>query len=360
MWLGTKLVFKKFIFCRWYNGYNPDLEINLTDISSVCIIGQGNVALDVARIFSKSYEELKDTEIASYALEALKNSNIQEVNVLGRRGHIQTAFTMKEIRELNVLENAKMIVYPDDIERGLNDASLHEALESRACAKKKKFFNDISQEFEKDNEKHPKNLKMRFLVSPYQILGDDDSNSNTVGYLSLKRNELSGEPFKQVAVSTDETILLKCGMVISSVGYKGEAMEGVPFDETKSVIPNKNGRVLQKPVDTKNNKTNQEEFVEGLYCTGWLKRGPKGVIGTNIGDSQDTLVSLLEDFGDSLPHLPDTRLEDILDKKFVNFEEFMKIDAAEIENRRRGSNAPRERFSEAEMLKFLDKKQNNQ
>lgn len=263
-------------FVAWYNGH-PDfvnLKPNL-NISSVAVVGMGNVALDVCRILAKTPEELTDTDISDQALSLLKTSQVQDIYMLGRRGPAQAKFSSKELRELVTLTNAEVLVNPQELER------VPKNLDNTAKANLKILQDLVNQ----PAQNKPRRLHLRFFVSPKGLLGN-----NQVQSVKLEKNRLLAQNGYLNAVGTGVYETLPAGMVLRSVGYKGKALEGVPFNEQRGIIPNQEGRVL----------TLAGESVLGEYCTGWIKRGPKGVIGTNKADSVQSVKQLLADI-DKLP-----------------------------------------------------------
>ncbi len=328
----------------WYNGH-PDYCERTFDFSQkvAVVIGQGNVAIDVCRILCKTIDELKDTDIAQHALEALAQSKIEAVHMIGRRGPAQTAFTPVEIREFGELADCDPVVVPQDLE--LNAASSKELADPQNAKFKKNF--DILQQFASRGLGHAgqkrKKLFIHFLRSPLALIGND-----RVEKVLLEKNRLVGESSSQKAQGIGEKVELACGLFFRSVGYHGVAMAAVPFEESKGIIPNRGGRIF-----------NGQMMVLGLYAVGWIKRGPTGVIGTNKPDSDETVKHIWEDAPILIPcPRPDTRflLELLHQKKVrvVNFSDWKKIDAAEIE-RGKIAEKPREKFvTIREMFSALD------
>ena len=279
-------------FVNWYNGH-PHFANAITpkmlDCETAIVIGQGNVALDCARVLCKSPEELQPTDIATHALETLKKSKIKRVVVAGRRGHVQGAFTMKELREVTRLQNAVFELDPEEVERGMTPASVEETKTQRVPGRMNKLFQkQVKEQLKRDGgaDTHKRAISMRFLVSPVKIIGasGDACPRGHVSAVQFQRNKLEGEAGQQRAVA-DETLGIEeipCGLVLSSIGYKSEPIDGVPFDPKAAVVPNMNGKVVG-------------DDAEGLYVTGWMKRGPSGIVGTNIPDAKDTLDTLLHD-----------------------------------------------------------------
>nr|WP_255639508.1 FAD-dependent oxidoreductase [Deinococcus betulae] len=256
-------------FVAWYNGH-PDAAARelLLHASGVAVVGVGNVALDVSRILAKTTQELHGSDIAAHALTALDSSPVQDIWILGRRGPAQAAFTTKELREFGELSDAEPVVIPAEI-------TLTDAEEAAITDNTRKKNVEVLREFAAhEPEGKPRRVHLRFLVSPVEILNDGQGR---VGGLKVERNRLDENGN---AVGTGEYEVLPAQMVLRSVGYRGVALPGVPFDEKRGVIPNAEGRV---------------EGRAGEYTAGWIKRGPSGVVGTNRKDATDTVAHLLAD-----------------------------------------------------------------
>jgi len=297
-------------FVAWYNGH-PDyqhLEFDLTNERAV-VIGNGNVAVDVARILARTADELAPTDITDESTAVLVASSITEIVMLGRRGPVQASFTPPELKELGELGGADVAVDPAELE--LDPAS--EAALGSAGARTKRNL-DILHDFAgRTPEGKPKRLALRFCVSPVQILGE-----GKVEAIEVVRNSLvAGEDGQIRAVPTDDTEVIPCGLVLRSVGYRGVALPGVPFDERRGVIPNVEGRVEGQP---------------RVYAAGWIKRGPSGVIGTNKKDAAETCERLLEDGAAGLLQSEGGDLERLLRQRgaeFVEYAGWQAIDAHE-------------------------------
>ncbi|KKC05416.1 FAD-dependent oxidoreductase [Mycobacterium nebraskense] len=260
-------------FVGWYNAH-PNFEEATPDLSGAraVVVGNGNVALDVARILVTDPEVLGVTDIADHALDSLRPCGVEEVVVLGRRGPLQTAFTTLELRELGDLEGVDVIVDPAQLE-GVTD-------EDAAAAGKtaKQNINVLRDYAKRDARPGHRRIVLRFMTSPIEIKGED-----RVERIVLGRNELvTDENGRVSAKDTGEREELPVQLVVRSVGYRGVPTPGLPFDEKSATIPNTAGRV---------------EGRRNEYVVGWIKRGPTGVIGTNKKDSQDTVDTLLADLG---------------------------------------------------------------
>jgi len=307
-------------FVAWYNGH-PDFQELDFDLHTerAVVIGNGNVAIDCARMLALTADELAPTDTIDPAAEAIAASPVREIVMLGRRGPVQAAFTPPELKELGELAGAEPVVDPRDLE--LDPASERELEADRERARRNV---DLLQEYaRRASDGKPRRIVLRFLVSPVAILGEE-----RVEGVEVARNELVEEGGRIVARPTGETEVIPCGLVLRSVGYKGVALPGVPFDERSGTIPNSGGRV---------------EGAQRTYVAGWIKRGPSGVIGTNKKDAAETVEALLADArAGQLACVDSTQsLEGLLEEKgvrYVEYEGWRAIDAAE-----RAAGEPRSR-----------------
>jgi ferredoxin--NADP+ reductase len=268
-------------FVAWYNAH-PDFADCKFDMSCerAVVIGNGNVATDVARMLALTRAELAETDTADHAIEPLVGSGVREIVILGRRGPAQAAFTNPELRELG--EMAAADIHVDKAECELDELS-REFLESEdADITSRKNVEIVTEFSQRPPEGKPKRITLRFLRSPVEIQGD-----GRVERLIVARNELHRDESGAIrARDTGERETIECGLVLRSIGYKGIGLEGVPFDERRGVIPNEGGRAIDPE---------SGEQVPGHYATGWIKRGPSGVIGTNKKDSNETVEALFAD-----------------------------------------------------------------
>lgn len=324
-------------FVGWYNGH-PDYRDRVFDLSGevAVIIGQGNVAADVARILSKTVDELKHTDIAEHALEALGRSNVREIHVIGRRGPAQAKFTGKELREFGELADCDPVVKAEDLK--LNPESEAEIADKNNAGSAKNI--EIFQSFAaRAPSAKKRRCIFRFLEGPVRLEG-----AGKVERLILAKNRLEGPPFNQVARETGETVAQPCNILFRSIGYKGIPIQGVPFDERKGIFPNDEGRIKDASGP-----------VPGLYVAGWIKRGPSGIIGTNRACAVGTVTSLLADLPkmDAQAKAGGEGLRKLLagrGPRVVTYGEWRRIDAAEI-GRGQPKGKPREKFTRiAEML----------
>lgn len=308
-------------FVAWYNGH-PDaaqFEFDLSGRRAV-VIGNGNVAVDVARMLALTPEELKVTDTADHAIDALAASEIEEIVVLGRRGLAQAAFTNPELRELGALEDADIIVSPDDVAL---DAGSKAWLERDGADVREQRNVEIATEYStRTPEGKKRRVVLRFLRSPLRILGED-----RVEGIELAVNELVADDDGWLSARpTSETETIECGLVLRSIGYRGSPLAGVPFNDQRATISNVAGRVVDP--DT-------EETVPGVYTAGWIKRGPSGIIGTNKKCAQETTAQLLEDHTAGnlpAPTVTEDDLEALVASRqpdYVDFDGWTKIDTHE-------------------------------
>jgi ferredoxin--NADP+ reductase len=330
-------------FVAWYNGH-PDYRDHHFDLSQerVAVVGVGNVAIDVARILCRTPEELARTDIADYALEALRNSHVKEVYLLGRRGPAQAAFTTPEVKELGEMEGCDPIVLPS--EATLDELSKQQVTASadRSVLRKVELLQGYAVRAPAGKRKQ---LHIRFLVSPVELLGDADGR---VVKMRLVKNVLvASETGTLNAKATDEFETLSVGLVFRSVGYRGVPLPEVPFNERWGVIFNEKGRVLE--AETKQPRS-------GEYTAGWIKRGPSGVIGTNKPDSVETVNCMLEDIANGKvldPAQPTAAAAEALVRarqpKLVSYADWRKLDELEL---RRGQavGRPRLKFTSVEAM----------
>jgi ferredoxin/flavodoxin---NADP+ reductase len=330
-------------FVAWYNGH-PDFRHLTFDLSAerVAVVGVGNVAVDVARILCRTPEELAATDIADYALEALRESKVREVYMLGRRGPAQAAFTPPEAKELGEMVAADTIVLPSEAEL---DAISREELEKGADRDTLRNVEIISAFAANEPTGKPKRLIIRFLVSPVEILGTSDGR---VSAIRLVRNKLQRNDKGRIqARPTGKFEELPVQLVFRSVGYRGVPLPGVPFNEDWGVILNEKGRVLDPET---------RRHVVGEYAAGWIKRGPTGVIGTNKADAVETVACMLEDAAAGIlldPPEPtaDAAESTICDRqpRCFTYEDWIRIDEIET-SRGQETGRPRVKFTSVEEM----------
>jgi ferredoxin/flavodoxin---NADP+ reductase len=244
-------------FVAWYNGHpdQADRRFDLSNTTRAIVIGNGNVALDVARILTIDPAALADTDINPHALTALKHSRIEEVVIVGRRGPAQSSFTLPELVGLSNTPGIDVVVRPDDLPERVS-------AETRKLALLRGLGTTSSQN---------RAIRLRYLLSPTEIVGSD-----RVHAVTFTRNRLDGGG-NAARTGGNETI--EAGLVLTSIGYRGVPIGDLPFDQQTGTVPNDGGRV-----------------TPGTYVAGWIKRGPTGFIGTNRSCSQETVRRLVEDW----------------------------------------------------------------
>ncbi|MCV7078637.1 FAD-dependent oxidoreductase [Mycobacterium szulgai] len=277
-------------FVGWYNAH-PHFEDKTPNLSGAraVVVGNGNVAIDVARILVTDPDVLAQTDIADHALKSLRPCGVEEVVIIGRRGPLQTAFTTLELRELGELEGVDVIVDPAQFE-GITDEDVEAA--GKTTKTNIKVLRGYAQRAPRPGHRR---IVFRFLTSPIEIKGD-----NKVEQIVLGRNELVTDDAGWVsAKDTGDREELPVALVVRSVGYRGVPTPGLPFDEKRGTIPNRDGRI---------------EGSRNEYVVGWIKRGPTGVIGTNKKDSQDTVDTLINDLaGADLSDFPADHADKLAD-----------------------------------------------
>jgi ferredoxin--NADP+ reductase len=307
-------------FVAWYNGHPDyrDLEFDLSSRRAV-VIGNGNVAVDVARMLALTSDELGATDIADHALDVLGKSELQEIVVVGRRGPAQAAFTTPELLELGELADADIVVNPAEITL---DEHSERWIEGAGAAPRRNL--EVLQRYaEREPTGKRRRIVLRFLSSPIRIVGEGG-----VEAVELVHNELRpGDDGSLRAHATPQRETLEAGIVFRSIGYQGVPTDTVPFDDRDGTIPNRSGSVLDPGTG---------EPLPGEYSVGWIKRGPTGVIGTNKKDAQETVNSILEDVAQGRlgqPADPDpATLIDLLRERrpeYVDYRGWEAIDAAE-------------------------------
>lgn len=318
-------VFGSADFVGWYNGH-PDFTELKPDLSTetVVVIGNGNVAIDAARVLVKTEAEMAETDIAEHAAAAIRASAIKDVYMVGRRGPIEAKFTNVELREMGKLENSVPVVdagvLPDSVEGEWSDRD--QRLKERNLATMKEFL-------EIDPAGKEKRVHFSFYAKPVEILGGE-----TVEGIRMERTRVEDGR----SVGTGEFFDIACGLVIPAIGYYSEPFPGVPFDDAKGIFVHEDGRV-----------------GDGIYAVGWIKRGPTGVIGSNKPDGETAATQILEDISEGSKPGHEALAALLADRnvRVVDYSDWKKIDAAEASSARSG--APRRKFVTIDdMVKALD------
>lgn len=297
-------------FVAWYNGHPDYTELEFDFSSSrAVIVGNGNVALDIARILTMPVAALAKTDMADYAIKALTSSNIREVVILGRRGPVQGAFNNPELEELGHLPNVDIIC------EGMAQAS-NTAEDGVDWTTRRKLIT-LDAYGKRPTQLNNKRIIFRFLSSPLELAGKD-----SVEALKVTANHLVEDAKGRLhARPTGETETLKTGLVFRAIGYRNTPFPGLPFNNQQHVVCNQEGRVINGP-----------EIEVGVYVTGWLKRGPKGLIGSNKKCALETVTNLLHDIKENRLPIASATRSDILaaiavrEKAVVNKAGWNKLD----------------------------------
>jgi ferredoxin--NADP+ reductase len=277
-------------FVAWYNGHpaHADEAFDLSCERAV-VIGNGNVAIDVARMLVLDPGELASTDTADHAIAAFAAASVTEVVILGRRGPAQAAFTNPELRELGELARADVVLDAAELELDPASAAWLESADASPTARRNVAM--LREFAARGPAGRSHRVELRFCRSPVEVLGDGDG---PVTGLRVVRNRLEPDPRGGVrAVATGEQEVIPCGLVVRSIGDRGRPLPGIPFDERRGVIRNQGGRVCEEDGTPR----------PGEYAVGWIKRGPSGVIGTNKKCAADTVAALLDDLASG--RLPD-------------------------------------------------------
>ncbi len=322
-----KGVFGSADFVGWYNGHPDfrDLEPDL-NTKAVVVIGNGNVAIDCARVLVKTPDEMSTTDIATHAADAIHAAPLEDVYMVGRRGPVEAKFTNVELREMGELQECTPII---DAAKIPGEVPAEEEMSDRDRRLKDKNLGTLRSFVDAEPAGRKRRVHFQFYASPVEILGED-----MVKGIRLEKTEVRDGR----AVGTGETYDIPCGIVIPAIGYQGQPLDGVPFDERNGVIQNDEGRVS-----------------EGVYAVGWIRRGPTGVIGTNKHDGDAASRQIQEDCTDG-GKAGRAGLKDLLTEKsvrWVDYSDWQKIDEAEKSTASEG--APRRKLTRIpEMLAALD------
>ena len=307
-------VFGSADFVGWYNGH-PDFTDLTPDLNTgtVVVIGQGNVAVDVARVLVKTPEEMTETDIADHAADAIEASPITDVYMVGRRGPIEAKFTNVELREMGKLDDCQPVInpgqLPDEVTGDWSDRD--KRLKDRNLATMKEFP-DV------DPAGKSKRVHFTFYAKPVEILGGDKVEGIRMEHTRVEDGRSAG---------TGEFFEIECGLVIPAIGYFSDPFPGVPFDTDNGIVVHDEGRVS-----------------DGVYAVGWIKRGPTGVIGTNKPDGDIAATQIFEDIAEGTKPGREA-LEALLaarDVRCLTYQDWQSIDTAEVAAAKPG--APRRKF----------------
>eukprot|EP00930_Biecheleria_cincta_P097833 TRINITY_DN89520_c0_g1_i1.p1 TRINITY_DN89520_c0_g1~~TRINITY_DN89520_c0_g1_i1.p1 ORF type:complete len:502 (-),score=80.98 TRINITY_DN89520_c0_g1_i1:373-1845(-) len=338
-------------FVKWYNGHPDFTQLQVPPPGEAAVVlGQGNVALDAARLLVRSPEEVHGTDMEAQAIERIaswQKAGLRTVHVVGRRGFVQAAFTNAELRELlTISEHVLPIVDPAELTLCRNPASEEELAKSRMKKRTLEILEKMANNFAQRESTSKRLLWLRFLRAPTEIIPGEPGQ---VGSIRLQRTELRGEPGKQTAApaSTSDDIDLACGLIVRSVGFDLLPLEGLPLNE-RNRVPHTNGCVDPGTDET-----------AGLYVSGWVKRGPQGIIASNIADAQETATKILADLAGRTPKTLSademSREVSAMGCPVVTFEDWKKL---QMEEQRCGKSMGKTacKFTDvSQMIKHLDK-----
>tara|TARA_R110002050_G_scaffold1244_4_gene8649 strand:+ start:81789 stop:83168 length:1380 start_codon:yes stop_codon:yes gene_type:complete len=318
----------------WYNGhpYYQNQEFNF-DHDTAVVIGHGNVAIDIARILSKSIDELRESDIPEPALEVLSNKTLKHVHMVGRRGPVQSKFTTKELHELGKLSHCNVSLDPKYLDL---KAACQQELDDTAniiVQKNYKVLQSYANNFSEVHDKNKTQIKIDFMLNPKYFSGKKQLSS-----AFFEETYLEGTAFKQTCQSLDSVIEIPCGLAFTSVGFRGAILEDLAVTEPKRTLTNQHSKLLGS----------DGKIFEGLYAAGWIKRGPQGVIGTNRECAQDTVDNIVKDAPALLQKSAEgeaglLKILNIKNIRYTTFEDWKVIDEKEVE-KGKTLGKPREKF----------------
>lgn len=333
-------------FVKWYNGHPDFVSHQFADPGHTAIvIGQGNVALDVARLLVRPPKDMHLTDMEEAAVETIsrwQQAGLREVQVVGRRGFVQAAFTNAELRELlTVSDEVLAVVDPADLQLSRNPASEEEMSSSRLKKRSLEILEKMAANFAERETTSKRVIWLRFMLSPSEVL----ANGQRMVGLRLQRTELHGGAGKQVAVPSANSVDVEAGLLVRSVGFDLTPLEGLPMNE-RHRVPQTAGRVSAPSTE-----------AAGLYVSGWAKRGPQGIVASNIADAQETSSSILADLsGQKTKAWSSQELQDALTSqgtRVVTFQDWQKLEVEELRRGQALGKAAAKFANVAEMLAFL-------
>lgn len=325
-------------FVAWYNG-QPSYQSKAFNLGgkTAIIIGQGNVAVDVTRILAKPISELQKTDITQNAINHLKDSRITDIYMIGRRGPAQSAFTVLELKELGHIEGVNLKIH-DELQLSKED---NEELEQSSKARKN--IEELKNLKANEAMKNKKTIHILFYSSPVEII----EKNGEIKKVRFEKNRLEGSAGMQKARPTGEAFDIDCDLLLRSIGYRGVPFKGLPFDDRSGTIPNDKGQVIRM----------DGSIIDNVFVTGWIKRGPSGVIGTNRSDSIETITTCLAQLQNA-PIEDPKDIEMILSEqniKYLSYEDWKIIDEYEVSQGEKVGK-PREKLTSIEEILSILKK----
>ena len=283
-------------FVDWYNGHpiaaNDSVEVRGPN---VVVVGQGNVAIDCARLLLKARPGMQHTDVANHTLLAMDSAgwkDVTRVTLIGRRGPVQAAFTTAEFREVATLDGVRIELRDEELAVGEAAPSQAEMADNRPKKRKYALLREVHQQQREASTPPARSIAFRFLLAPVEYV-EDPAHPGWVGGVRCQRMALVPSPTSPtatVAQQTEAYETLPANLVLESIGYMSVPLPELPFDDAKAVVPSLLGRVLQRPPPSNGEAP---AVVPGLFVSGWLKRGPTGIIGSNIADARETVGSVV-------------------------------------------------------------------
>lgn len=327
-------------FVGWYNGHPDYLDAKFrVDAQRAVVVGGGNVAADLTRILLRDRDELAKSDIAEVALAALQQSPVEDVVVLIRRGPAEMKMSLSELEEIDGLAGVEIV-----LDKAQIDAAAGDGVDIPPAMKKTlEYFATIAN---RPRRGEPKTVHIRFLCSPKEFVGRDGRVEKVV----IEKNELVlADNGTSEARGTGKFEEIEAGLALEAIGYRGAAVPGLPFDARRGVIPNERGRVVS-----------DGRALRGCYVSGWIKRGPQGLIGSNRADSVETVNSMLADAAEGKLGDPTDEPDQLLERlrgngvRIVDFDDWRRLDAREVAAGARSGRVRTKFRSAEEMLAALD------
>ncbi|XP_063900648.1 uncharacterized protein LOC135120279 isoform X2 [Zophobas morio] len=347
-------------FVNWYNGHPEYVneKFKLSESRTVLILGNGNVAMDISRMMLKSPTELENTDISPYALEELWKSKVERIICVGRRGPAQAAYTIKEFRELTKLGDVRISILDEDVKQMNDDLRIlgKKVRDTEKSAWRRKrilnLFNEcyLSSNL-KDCSSKKRTFELKYYRRPLQLVTDHAGRITHVEFQKTRLVPEGAESFEHAEFQpTETTERIPCDLVFESVGYKSVPIEGVPFDYERFLIPNVRGAVI----------SDKQTQLSPLYCSGWVKRGPRGVILSSKLDAEETVDKILEDLDTGVIEYKETHQAEVCDllktrnRRFITKNDWFALYNYELEQGRASNiSGPKKILSVEQVWRYL-------